>query len=169
MNISLILGNLCSLLAMATDSISSAQKTAKRVLIVQNLSQVIYFTGGILLKGYSGAVQNAVSFLRNMIAIWKIESKVIEWILLVLGVALGLACNNLGWVGLLPVLANLQYTLAVFRFKDNEQALKLSFMVCCILFVVFNSAIYNFVGAGTNLVVIVTIIANLLKSRKNAE
>ena len=123
MNISLILGNLCSLLAMATDSISSAQKTAKRVLIVQNLSQVIYFTGGILLKGYSGAVQNAVSFLRNMIAIWKIESKVIEWILLVLGVALGLACNNLGLVGLLPVLANLQYTLAVFRFKDNEQSL----------------------------------------------
>ena len=166
MNLSLIIGNLCSLLAMATDSVSSAQKTARRVLIVQNLSQVIYFTGGILLKGYSGAVQNAVSFLRNMVAIWKMESKVIEWILLALGVVLGLVFNNLGWVGLLPVIANVQYTLAVFRFKDDERALKISFMICCALFVVFNSAIYNIVGAGTNLVVIVTIITNLVKTRK---
>lgn len=166
MNLSLIIGNLCSLLAMATDSVSSAQKTAKRVLIVQNLSQVIYFTGGVLLKGYSGAVQNVVSFLRNMVAIWKIESRAIEWILLLLGVVFGLVFNNLGWVGLLPVIANVQYTLAVFRFKDNERALKISFMVCCILFVVFNAAIYNIVGACTNLVVIVTIITNLVKTRK---
>ena len=76
--ISVILGNGCSLLAMVTDSISSTRKTAKGVLLVQSLSQLIYCIGTILLKGYSGAVQNAVSILRNLVAIRKIESKVLE-------------------------------------------------------------------------------------------
>ena len=78
--ISVILGNACSLLAMITDSISSTRKTAKGVLMVQNLSQLVYGIGAVLLKGYSGAVQNAVSILRNFAAIRKIESKVLEWI-----------------------------------------------------------------------------------------
>ena len=79
--ISVILGNICSLLAMITDSISSTRKTAKGVLHVQNISQLIYCIGTILLKGYSGAAQNVVSILRNFVAIRKIENKVIQWIL----------------------------------------------------------------------------------------
>ena len=127
--VAVILGNICSLLAMVTDSISASRKTASGVLLVQNISQLFYGIGSILLKGYSGAVQNAVSIIRNFVAIRKIDSKVLEWFLVALGVVLGLAFNNLGAVGYLPVIANLQYTLAVFRFRDNERALKLSFQV----------------------------------------
>ena len=104
----IILGNACSLLAMITDSVSSTRKTAKGVLLVQSLSQLIYCIGTILLKGYSGAVQNAVSILRNFIAIRKIESRLLEWMLVFLGVALGLGFNNLGLIGYLPVIANLE-------------------------------------------------------------
>ena len=56
--LSLITGNVCSLLAMITDSISSTRKTAKGVLWMQSISQMIYFVGTVILKGYSGAVQN---------------------------------------------------------------------------------------------------------------
>ena len=123
--INLIIGNVCSLLAMVTDSISSTRKTAKGVLLVQSLSQLIYFIGTVVLKGYSGAVQNAVSILRNFVAIRDIRSKYVEWALVGLGVVLGLAFNNLGFMGLLPVIANFQYTIAVFRFQDNQRALKI--------------------------------------------
>ena len=161
--ISVILGNVCSLLAMITDSISSTRKTAKGVLLVQCVSQMIYFVGTILLKGYSGAVQNAVSIIRNLVAIRKINSAVVEWTLVILGVALGIGFNNLGLIGYLPVVANLQYTLAVFRFKDNERALKISFAICIGLFALFNLAIYNFVGAGTNLFVMISTLIFLFK------
>ena len=163
--ISVILGNGCSLLAMVTDSISSTQKTAKGVLLMQSLSQLIYCIGTILLKGYSGAVQNVVSILRNFVAIRKISSPLIEWILVALGVALGLLFNNLGLIGYLPVVANLQYTLAVFKFKDNERALKISFALCIGLFAIFNCAIFNFVGAASNLVVLGTTLVMLFKQR----
>lgn len=161
----IVVGNLCSLLAMVTDSISAAQKTAKRVLWVQTLSQLIYFIGTVILKGYSGAAQNAVSIVRNLVAIKGIGSKVTEWVLLLMGVGLGLGFNNLGLVGLLPVVANFQYTLCIFRFQDHERALKTSFMISVGLFAVFNVAIYNWVGATSNAVVCITTAIALLRSR----
>lgn len=165
--INLIIGNVCSLLAMVTDSISSTRKTAKGVLLVQSLSQLIYFIGTVVLKGYSGAVQNAVSILRNFVAIRDIRNKYVEWALVGLGVVLGLAFNNLGFMGLLPVIANFQYTIAVFRFQDNQRALKISFAIAVGMFAVFNIAIFNVVGVVSNSVVFVTTLAVLLKSGKN--
>ena len=168
-SLSLIVGNLCSLLAMATDSISSSKKTAKGVLLFQSLSQFIYCIGAIVLKGYSGAVQNAVSVLRNFVAIRNKDNKFVEWFLVLLGVVLGICFNNLGIIGYLPIVANLEYTLAVFRFKDNERALKVSFLVSIILFAIFNAAILNYVGVISNLVVLVTTVVFLVKPVKTCK
>ena len=165
-NLAMIIGNLCSLLAMGTDAFSTTRKTTKGMLWVQNLSQLIYGVGTAVLGGYSGAVQNVVSILRNLVAIRNINSQLLEWFLVGLGVVLGLVCNNLGFMGLLPMIANLQYTLVVFRFKNNQRALKISFLVTCLLFALFNGAIYNIVGVITNLVVVVTTAMVLIKNPK---
>ena len=165
----IVLGNVCSLLAMVTDSVSSTRKTAKGVLLVQNLSQLVYGIGSVLLRGYSSAVQNAVSIIRNFVAIRKVDSKLIEWTLVVLGVVLGVAFNNRGLVGYLPVIANLQYTLVVFRCKDDERALKIAFAICVGMFVIFNFAILNIVGGCCNLFVMIATVALIIKqeSTKN--
>ena len=162
---SLIVGNVCSLLAMATDSFSSTRKTTRGVLLVQSVSQLIYGIGTVILGGYSGAVQNGVSILRNFVAIRGVRSKTIEWILVALGVVLGLAFNNLGFMGLLPVIANFQYTLAIFRFRDKERALKTSFLISVAMFAVFNIAIYNVVGVISNTVVAVATAIHLLRRK----
>ena len=107
-----------------------------------------------------------MSILRNLVAIRQISSAVVEWTLLGLGVVLGVAFNNLGLVGLLPVVANLQYTLAVFRFKDRERALKIAFLISVGLFAIFNLAIYNIVGMLSNSAVCVTTAITLIKTRK---
>lgn len=160
----LIIGNLCSLLAMLTDSFSSTRKTTKDVLRVQNVSQLIYCIGTVILKGYSGAVQNAVSLLRNLAAIHNVQSNAVQWILAALGVVLGVAFNNLGLMGLLPVVANLGYTIAVFRFQNNERALKTAFMLCVFCFAIFNIALYNLVGMVSNLIVAATAAISLIKT-----
>ncbi len=162
---SLIIGNICSFLAMGTDSLSSAQKTAKRVLWVQNLSQMIYCIGAFVLGGYSGCVQNVVSIIRNLVAIRQISKKWITWTLTILGVVFGLLFNTIGWVGVLPVIANLQYTLVVFCFPGNERALKISFCASAFMFAVFNGAILSIVGVFTNLIVAVATIVFLIRSR----
>ena len=154
---------------MTTDSLSSTMKTTKGMLWVQNLSQIIYGVGAFLLGGYSGAVQSVVSLLRNTVAIANIKSRVLEWLLIGLGVVFGLYFNNRGIVGLLPVIANSEYSIAIFRFKDNERALKISFLVCIVLFSIFNAYIMNYVGVVTNGVVFVSTAAFLLKKDKKQD
>lgn len=162
----IILGNVCSLLAMVTDAISSSKKSIKSMLWIQNISQSIYGISSLFLKGYSATVQNVVCIIRNLAVIKGIKSKIAEWSLLTLGVVIGLYFNNLGLVGFLPILANLQYTLAVFRFKDNERIIKISFLIHSILFAAFSLAVLNFVGVCTNLIVAGTTLVFLIKTKK---
>lgn len=164
--IQLIIGNLCSLLAVFTDSISATRKTTRGVLLVQSVSQIIYGIGSAVLGGYSGAVQNAMSVLRNFVAIKKIDSKELKWVMVILGVVLGALFNNLGIWGWLPILANLEYTLAVFYFKDNQRALKIAFLISVVLFAVFNGIILSIVGVVTNMIVLITGIIALVREKK---
>lgn len=165
----ILLGNLFSIMAMVSDGVSSSRKSAKGVLTVQLFSQVFYGASSIVLGGYSGAAQNVVSILRNLAAIGNLSYKFIEWFLIILGVGLGILFNNLGWIGWLPTIANLEYSLAVFRFKDNERALKYAFLINVAMFAVFNAVILNIVAVIANVIVIILTILFLIKSKREKD
>ena len=162
----IIVGNLCTIVALGFNAISATRKTPKGVLMMQNVSQGVYGVSSIVLGGYSATVQNLVSIARNIAAIRNIKSKYLEWLLVILGVVLGIVFNNRSWVGLLPVVGNLQYTLAIFRFKNDEQKIKFFFLISVIAFFIFNFAIRNHAGVVSDFIVIVTTSAVLLKSLK---
>ncbi len=164
----IIIGNVCSLCAAVTDSISGAQKKRNRILAFQTLSQVFYGVGTIILKGYSSTVQNGVAILRNFAAMKRIKSKAVEWILILLGVALGIVFNNLGLLGWLPIAANLEYSLAVFRFKDNVRLLKIAFIINMLMYLTFSIMIKNYVAAVANVVVAVITAIALIKGKPEA-
>ena len=67
----------------------------------------------------------------------------------------------------MPVIANLEYSLAVFRFKDNERALKIAFAICIVLFMAFNIVILNFVGAISNAVILGMTILFIVRGGKS--
>ena len=162
----IIVGNVCSLCAMVTDSISGTRKKHSQILAVQVLSQFFYGVGSIILKGYSSTAQNFVAVLRNLAAIKRIQSKALEWSLILLGVVLGFAFNNRGLLGWLPIAANLEYSVAVFRFRDRERCLKLAFLFNMLMYSVFSFAIMNYVGAAANIVVAVTTAVSLVSGTK---
>ena len=162
----LIFGNLCSLFATAADVFSASRKKVKEFLLFQCVGQVFYLVGTVILKGYSAAVQNAICILRNLAAVWNWKSKILEWGLVIGGVVLGLVFNNLGWLGLLPVVANLAYSLAVFRFKDREVPLKVVFLFNVALYLIFNFCIQNYVGTAANGFLFVSTILFLIKHQK---
>lgn len=164
----IIVGNVCSLCAMVSDSVSGTRKKHSEILAVQMLSQVFYGAGTIILKGYSSTVQNAVAILRNLAAMKNIRSKVVEWTLILLGVVLGIVFNNRGLIGWLPVVANLEYSVAVFRFRDQERKLKYAFILNMVMYLAFSLAILNFVGAAANVVVAVTTAISLARERREA-
>ena len=161
-----LIGNACSLCAAVTDSISGTRKRPNQILAIQMLSQVFYGVGTIILKGYSSTVQNAVAILRNLAAIKQIKSKIVEWILILLGVGLGSVFNNLGWIGWLPIVANLEYSIAVFQFKNNPRGLKIAFIINMLMYFSFSVIIMNYVAAAANIVVAVVTAIALIKGGK---
>jgi len=166
-HISLLLGNGCSLLATLSNMFASTRPTARGVLLVQSVGQVFYFLCALFLKAPSGAVQNAVSIVRNLVAMGKKKSsKWVEWTLVVAGVVLGVVFNNRGLAGWLPIVGNLEYSLAVFRYRDNQRMLKAALVVSLLIFIVFNVIIGNVVGTVADSVVVVTTVAELWRTRE---
>ena len=161
----IIIGNVCSLCAMVTDSVSATRKKTNEMLGIQIISQFFYGAGSIILKGYSSTAQNVVAVLRNLAAMKQVKSKLVGWGLVTLSVVLGVAFNNRGLLGWLPIIANLEYSIAVFRFKDNLKGLKIAMIVNMLLYSVFSFFIQNYVGAVSNLVVVVTTAVSLLRDR----
>ena len=160
----LMIGNAFSLLATVVDMYSASRKNARSMLLTQTVGQMLLAVSSFALGGYSAVVQNVVSIIRNLAALRKHTAKWLEYLLVVLGVVLGIVFNNLKLVGWLPILANLEYSVAVFRFKQQEKLLKIAFAVCVLLYTVFNLCISNYVGAAANLVVLVTAIIALVRA-----
>lgn len=168
----LIIGNLCSVFATLSDVFSSSRKTTRSFLLWQCLGQFFYGLSAIVLKGYSAAIQNVICIIRNLAAVRNINSKLLEWVLVISATVLGIVCNNLAWIGILPVIANLEYSLAVFRFKENEIVLKSAFACNVLLYTVFNGAIRNYTGMIADFVLFVVTLVFLVKklrSKKEAQ
>ena len=163
-----IIGNIFSLCAMVSDSISGTKKKHSEIMGIQIISQFFYAFSTIALKGYSGTAQNAVAVFRNLAAMKNIKSKILEWSFILVGLVLGIVLNNRGLLGWLPIIANLEYSFAVFMFRDNGKALKLSFIFNMVMYAIFSLAIMNYVGAVSCTVIAVTTIVSLVK-RKNAD
>lgn len=159
----IIIGNILALCAMITDSISTTRKKHTEILGIQIISQFFYGAESIVLKGYSATAQNLVAVFRNLAAMKNIKSKVLEWILILAGAVLGLIFNNLGLMGLLPVIANFEYSVAVFRLKDRPHALKVAFGINAVMFGIFNVVIKNYVGVVANFIVAATSFTAALK------
>lgn len=162
----LIAGNVCSLLGMGADVTSASRRTARGVLWFQTLGQVFFGLSSVFLKGYSAAVQSGVSVVRNLVAMQGIKNKGIEWFFVGAAVVLGIWWNNRGLAGWLPVIANFEYSLAVFRFHDDERSLKKAFLVMVAMFAIFNFVIRNYVGILSNTAVFLSVVMSLWKSRR---
>lgn len=166
----IIAGNLCSFFAMITNSFSGTRKKQREILGVQILSFIFYGVGSFILKGYSSTVQNAVGILRNVAAMTSRKSKVldriIEWTLISLGVILGVVFNNRGLLGWLPIVANFEYSIAVFRLKNNGRMLRYAFIVNLLMYTVFAAVISDYVSIAANLFAAVTTVIFLIKEKR---
>lgn len=138
-------------------------------MAVQIVSQFFYGASSIVLKGYSSTAQNAVAVFRNFAAMKNVKSKVLEWVLILAGVVLGIVFNNRGLLGWLPIIANLEYSIAVFKLKDNEKALKLAFIINMVMFAAFSLVIMNYVGTLSCTVIAVTTAVSLIRTKKETD
>ena len=139
-----------SSLAILIFIISSLLKTKKNILLIQGLGHILLAISEFISNAWASIVQEIISLTRNGLVYFKKNTKVVNTVLIVLGVVIGIYCGIMGtntftpwkgidpakWYGYLPIIANLEYSIVVCDNRLNAKWLKLSFAISSLLWAI---------------------------------
>lgn len=155
-------------LALGTWISSIQVKKKSSILILQLLANVFYAIQYFLLGYFSTGLMNLVSVFRcyafGMNAKKNKENSfllllIILFIIFILSLFF---CNT--FLGLLPVLATLLYTISTWQ--NNTKWLRYVYVICSVIFVVYNYIVGAYVTLVGNLFEIVSGIVSIIRFEK---
>ncbi len=112
--VQIIIGNMIALIASVIIVYSGYLKQKNEILYAQTVQIGLYMISNIVLGGITGAIINAISYIRNILCYKEKLNNLVKIILIVLAIVLSLCFNNLGVIGLLPVISSIVYKLFCF-------------------------------------------------------
>lgn len=164
-----LLGNIITFAAAILMVCIGLIKEKNKMILAQCVQFALYAAANFVLGGVMGAVTNFVSMARNIVSVkrefdlkWKIVFSVVQ-------LGLGIAANNEGFLGWLPIIAALSLTWLLDT-KD-EIVLKGIFMFGQVLWVFYDLRHKNYVGVFFDVFSFVTNIIGIkmiMKDRKSA-
>ena len=105
----LIIGNTIALIASLLMVYSGIIKNKKKILYVQSIQIGLYVISNIVLGGITGAIINALSFIRNILCYNDKFGLIEKSIITILSIVLSILFNDLGIIGLLPLISTVLY------------------------------------------------------------
>ncbi|MBQ7104971.1 MAG: YgjV family protein [Bacilli bacterium] len=153
----IVLGNIIALIGSFLMIYVGLLKKKKKIIFVQTIQIGLLVISNIILGGITGAITNSVSCLRNILCYKNKYDKKVKIGLIILSVALSLSFNNLGFIGLLPVISNVLYTWlmdtkSVIRFKYLVALTLLLWFIYDLYIMSYTSAIFDLISSISNLI-----------------
>ena len=151
----LALGNIIALIASILMVYSGLIKNKNKIIYVQTIQIGLFTLSNLILGGFSGAIINFLSCIRNILSYKNKLGLIAKVIISLLMIIFSLKFNNLGFVGLLPLISTIVFIWGMNT--NNVILLKL-----LIMFVSFTWLIYDiYIKSYTSLVFdIANILAN---------
>lgn len=109
--IQIIIGNIIAFIASIIMVYTGYIKIKERIIYLQTIQIGLSVISNLVLGGFTGAIINALSCVRNILCYKDKLGKKEKAILIVLSIAVSLAFNNIGWIGLMPVVSTVVYIL----------------------------------------------------------
>ncbi|MGN1351656.1 MAG: YgjV family protein [Clostridia bacterium] len=158
----IIIGNIIALIASIIMVYSGFLKQKKTILYAQTIQIGLSVLSNIVLGGITGAIINALSCVRNILCYKNkldLKSKII---LIFLATTLSLMFNNLGVIGLLPVISTITYILLmntkdIIKFKWLIIFTMLMWLIYDLFIKSYTSAIFDFMNIVANIISIIQI------------
>lgn len=155
----LIIGNIIALVASLLMVYSGILKEKKKILCVQTVQIGLSVISNIILGGITGAIINAISIIRNIIYYKEKLGTSEKIIITVLAVSLSLMFNNLGIIGVLPIVSTVTYVWLmnikdVKKFKLLIAFTMLMWLIYDIVIKSYTSAIFDFMNILANMITI---------------
>ena len=158
----LIIGNVIALIASILMVLAGLQKVKKRILFIQIIQILLTIISNLVLGGYTGAVVNALCLVRDILLYKNKMGTKEKIIIIVLAIGLSLAFNNLGIIGLLPLVATIVYILFmntkdVIKFKILIIFSMLMWLVYDLTIKSYTSSIFDILSIFANIFAIIQI------------
>ena len=165
--VNIIIGNIIALIASILMVYSGMLKQKKKILHFQTVQIGMFVVSNIILGGITGAIINVLSMIRNILC-YKDKLGLKEKIVItILATILTLKFNNLGYIGLLPLISTVSYVWLmnikdVKKFKWLIVFTMLMWFIYDVVIKSYTSAIFDFMNIVANIVTLFQI-----KSVKN--
>ena len=170
--LNIIIGNIIALIASILMVISGLQKKKKTILFIQIIQIALSVISNIVLGGYTGAVINAISCVRDILCYKDKLGTKEKIIIIILAIGLTIIFNNLSLIGLLPLIATIVY----ISFMNIKDVVKFKFLVIfsMIMWLVYDlyiksytSGIFDFLSIVANIIAIYQLQNNNKKKIDN--
>ena len=149
---SVVIGNIISLLASVLMTYSGYIKSKGKFLIVQIMQMSLSALSNFILGGITGTIINLVNIIRNVLCYKNKLNKYSIILILTLSISLSLYFNNLSFIGLLPLLSTILYT-TLMNIKDIKKFKYLT-IITMLLWLIYDICIMNYVSALFDLLTI---------------
>ena len=161
----LIIGNIIALLASLLFVYSGILKQKNKILIAQSIQKGLSTISNIVLKGYSGAIIHVISLIRNLLCYYEKLNIVSKIIITLITIALTIIFNNLGLIGLLPLISSLIY----LWFMDVKDIIKFKYLmlITIILWGIYDLTVKSYTSFAFNIFSAITIIISIIQINKN--
>lgn len=163
----IIIGNLIAFIASIFMVIGGLKKEKKSILYLEIIQIGLYVISNILLGGYTGAIINVLNCIRDFLCYKEKLGTREKIIILIFAISLSIIFNNLGWIGILPLIASIIY-ICFMNTKDIVK-FKLLIVFSLVMWLIYDLSIKSYTSSAFDFFSIIanTIsISQLLKKNK---
>lgn len=161
MVINVLIGNIVALMASILMAYIGLIKEKERVLYVQTIQMGLLVMSNLILSGITGAIMNFLGCIRNILC-YKNKLKVKEKIILTFfAIMISILFNNMGILGILPIMATILYTF--FMSTTNVVLLKILIISTTLLWLIYDIGICSYTSAIFDCISIITNAIGIFK------
>ena len=162
-----VIGNIIALVASILMVLAGLQKKKKKILFIQIIQIALSVISNLVLGGYTGAIINALSCVRDILCYKDKMGTKEKVIIIILAVGLSLVFNNLGWIGLLPVVATVVYII-LMNTKDVVK-FKMLIIFSMIMWLLYDLYIKSYTSSAFDFASIITNLFAIWQIKRHKE
>lgn len=160
----LVVGNIIALVASLIMVYIGFLKDKKSIILIQTIQIILFTISNAVLGGITGMIINGVGVFRNILGYYDKLNKTNQTIFIVVIIILSLLFNDIGLIGLLPLISTIIIT--IFMGCEDTVKLKWSFVVSSFLWLVYDLAIRSYTSSIFDFLCIITNVYTIYQINK---
>lgn len=157
----ILLGNVFAFISASLMIYYGTLKQKKKILYFQTIQIVLAVISNIILGGITGAIINTLSIMRNILCYREKLGLKEKIILTILSTILSLKFNNMGYIGLLPLISTVCYIWLMSTKSDKN--FKLLVSLTMLMWFIYDFTIKSYVFAMFDFISIVVNVIILFR------